>query len=249
MRQGFVHAYAGRLREARALARRAVELAQQANQRGRAGLFSVSAALWEAFFGNASEAIRSATDALEISKDRDVEYGAAFAFALSGDVSRARALATDLSTRFPEDSEVQITYLPAVRALLALDPSGKRGDTGRAIEILKAAAPYDLGTPLCSAPAFFGIFYTIYVRGLAYLAANQPADAAAEFQKILDHPAIVVSDPIAVLAHLQLGRAFAKSGETSKAKAAYEAFLTLWKDADPDIPILRQAKTEDAKLQ
>ena len=110
--------------------------------------------------------------------------------------------------------------------------------------------PYDLGTPFCSAPpGFFGALYTVYVRGLAYLAARQGGEAAAEFQSILDHSAIVVSDPIAALAHLQLGRAFALSGDWAKAKTAYQDFLTLWKDADADIPILAQAKAEYAKLQ
>ncbi len=197
------------------------------------------------FFGNATAARQGAAAALELSKDRDVEYGAAFALALSGDSSRSQTLANDLEKRFPEDSEVRFTYLPAIRALVALN----HHEPARAIDLLQAAVPYDLGTPLCSAPGFFGIFYTIYVRGLAYLAAHQGAEAAAEFQKILDHRGIVVSDPIGALAHLQLGRAFALSGNKTKAKAAYQDFLTLWKDADPDIPILKQAQAEYAKLQ
>ena len=112
------------------------------------------------------------------------------------------------------------------------------------------AVPYDLGTPLCSAPpGFFGMLYPVYMRGQAYLAAHKGVEAAAEFQKILDHRGIVVSDPIGALAHVQLGRAFALSGDTTRAKAAYQDFLTLWKDADPDIPILKQAQAEYAKLQ
>jgi hypothetical protein len=200
------------LGEAKKMARRAVDLAQQANQPGRAALFEVAAALWEAFFGNASVARQGASAALELSKDRDVEYGAAFALALSGESSRSQTLANDLETRFPQDTEVRFTYLPAIRALLALNHDPKGGDSSKAIELLKAAVPYDLGAPLCSAPGFFGIFYTIYVRGLAYLAAHQGVEAASEFQKILDHRGMVVSDPIGALARLHLGRAFAMAG-------------------------------------
>ena len=135
--------------------------------------------------------------------------------------------------------------MPAIRALLALN----HREPAKAIELLQIAVPYDLGTPPCSALGFFGMFYPIYVRGEAYLAAHQGAEAAAEFQKIIDHRAIVISDPIGALAHLQLGRAFAMSPDKTKAKAAYQDFLSLWKDADPDIPILKQAKAEYARLQ
>ena len=183
--------------------------------------------------------------ALELSKDREVEYGAAFALALSGDSSRSQTLANDLESRFPEDTSVRFSYLPALRALLALN----HGEPAKAIELLQIAVPYELGAPRSSHTWYFGALYPVYVRGEAYLAARQGAEAAAEFQKILDHRGIVVSDPIGALAHLQLGRAFALSGDKAKAKAAYQDFLTLWKDADPDIPILKQAKAEYAKLQ
>src|SRR5262249_23815134 len=119
---------------------------------------------------------------------------------------------------------------------------------GKALELLRVAAPYELGTPPSSALAFYGSLYPVYVRGLAYLAAHQGGEAAAEFQKILDHREITISDPIGALAHLQLGRALALSGDQMKARTAYGSFLTLWKDADPDIPILRQAKAEYAQL-
>jgi TolA-binding protein len=245
LRQGYILAYSGQLQRARTIARHAADLSLQAAGPGRAALFETGPALWEAFFGNASAARKGATAALELSKDRDVEYGAAFALALSGDSSGAERLATDLEKRFPQDSSVRFTYAPAVRALLALND----GDPSKAVELLKVTTLYDLGTPLCSAPAYFGIFYTIYVRGQAYLAAHRGAEAANEFQKILDHRAIMVSDPIGALAHLQLARALVLSGDMSKAKTAYQDFLTLWKDADPDIPILHQAKTEYATLR
>jgi tetratricopeptide (TPR) repeat protein len=241
-RAGFVLAYSGHLQQARMMSRRAVDLAHQA--RGRAALFETGAALWEAFFGNASAARQGAAAALELSKDRDVEYGAALALALAGDSSRSQTLANDLEKRFPEDSEVRFGYVPAIRALLALN----HGEPAKAIELLQIAVPYDLGTPFCSALGFYGVLYTVYVRGQAYLAAHQGAEAAAEFQKMIDRRTIVISDPIGALAHLQLGRALVASGDKTKAKTAYQDFLTLWKDADPDIPILKQAKAEYAKL-
>ena len=177
--------------------------------------------------------------------DRDVEYGAAFALALSGESSRSRALAKDLEARFPEDTAVNVFYLPAIRALLEL--SG--GEPSKAIDLLQVSRPYDRGVPPSIAPAFIGPFYTVYVRGLAYLAARQGPEAAGEFQKILDGRTIVVSDPIGALAHLQLGRALDMAGDKTKGKAAYQDFLTLWKDADPDIPIFKHAQAEFAKLQ
>ena len=239
--EAFVLAYSGHLQKARRTSGRAADLAQQAAQPERAALFQTPAALWEGFFGNAPAARRGATAVLKLSKSRDVEYGAAFALALAGDSSGSQTLATDLEKRFPEDTSVRFSYLPALGALLAL----KRGEPSKAIELLRIAIPYELGDPRSG----LGALYPIYVRGEAYLAAHQGAEAAAEFQKILDHRGIVVSDPIGALAHLQLGRAFALSGDKTKAKAAYQDFLTLWKDADPDIPILKQAQAEYAGLR
>jgi len=241
----FVLGYSGHLQQARRMSRRAVDLAQQTAHRERAALYETGAALREAFFGNAPAARRSATAALELSKDREVEYGAAFALALSGDSSGSQRLANDLATRFGEDTSVEFSYLPALRARLALN----RGEPSKAIEVLQVAVPYELGRPRSSHHGFFGAFYPVYVRGEARLAAHQGAEAATEFQKILDHRGIVVSDPVGALARLQLGRALTMSGDKSKAKTAYQDFLTLWKDADPDIPILKQAKAEYATLQ
>jgi eukaryotic-like serine/threonine-protein kinase len=243
--QAFVLAYTGHLQEARGMSRHAADLAQQAAHGERAGLFETGAAIWEAFFGNTSAANRSATAALELAKDREVEYGAAFALALAGDSSRSQALANDLEKRFPEDTSVRFNYLPVLRALLVLN----HGEPAKAIELLQITVPYELATPRSKLQGFFGALYPVYVRGEAYLAARQGAEAVIEFQKILDHRGIVVSDPIGALAHLQLGRALVLSGDKTKAKIAYQDFLTLWKDADPDIPILKQAKAEYAKLQ
>jgi eukaryotic-like serine/threonine-protein kinase len=243
--EAFVLAYSGHLREARRMSQHAANLAQQSSHQERAALFVTGATLWEAMFGNASEARKSATAALELAKDREVEYGAAFALALSGDSSRSQLLANDLEKQFPEDTSVRFSYLPSLRGLLALD----RGEPAKAIELLQVARPNELGEPRSSIQGFFGALYPIYVRGEAYLAARQGGKAAVEFQKILDHRGIVVSDPVGALAHLQLGRAYALSGETMKAKAAYQDFLNLWKDADPGIPVLKEAKQEYAKLQ
>jgi hypothetical protein len=136
-------------------------------------------------------------------------------------------------------------YLPPIRAQLALN----HGEPSTAVELLKTGALYDLGLPPSLAPAFLAPLYPIYLRGQAYLAARQGAEAAIEFQKILDHRGIVVSDPIGALARLQLGRAYVLSADTTKAKSAYMDFLTLWRDADSDIPILEQARAEYTRLQ
>ena len=242
--QASVLAFSGHLRHARTMSRRAVDLAKQASQQGGAGMYEAGAAVREAFFGNAPEARRSAVAALELSKGRDVEYGASLAMALSGNPARSQALIDDLERRFPEDTLVRFTYLPTLRALSALH----RGERSKAIELLQIAAPYDLAIP-GSWFGFFGNLYPVYVRGAAYLAANQGAEAATEFRKILGHPAIAFSDPVGPLARLQLGRALALSGDKTQAKTAYQDFLALWKDADPDIPILKQANAEYAKLR
>ena len=245
---GFVLAYSGQLEEARKMSRQAADLAKKAERPETETLYETDAAVREALFGNSSIARQRAVDALEISKSRDVEYGAAFALALSGDSSRSQRLTEDLSRRFPEDTRVQFTYAPTLHALLALNHS----QPAKAVELLQTTSPYELGIPTEGGSEFLlgaGNLYPAYVRGLAYLAARQGTEAAAEFQKILDHRGVVVSDPIGALAHLQLARAYAMSGDKNNARSAYKIFLTLWKDADPDIPILRQAEVEYAKLQ
>lgn len=243
--QAFALAYSGRLQQARTMSRRAVEMAQQKGELERAAQLEAGSAIREGFFGNADAARRDAATALKLSTGRDGQYGAAFALALAGDSSQAQTLADDLEKRFPDDTEVRFSYAPAVRGLLVLN----HGDPAKAIELLQVNVPYDLGTPTCSFYGFYGILYPVYVRGEAYMALHQGALAATEFQKILDHPGIVISDPVGALARLQIARAYAMSGNTAKAKTAYQNFLSLWKDADPDIPVLIQAKTEYAKLQ
>ncbi len=243
--QAFVLGYFGHVQQARRMSQRASELAERSTESGSVAQYEIGSALREAFFGNVPAARRDAMAALQLSKDRGVEYGAAFVFAVVGDSSQAQALANDMEKRFPEDTSVRFNYLATARALLALN----RNEPFKAIKVLQVAAPYDLASPPSSFHGFFGSLYPVYVRGQAYLAAHRGAEAAAEFQKILDHRGIVVSDPVGVAARLQSGRAFALSGDTAKAKAAYRDFLALWKDADPDIPVLKQAKAEYAKLQ
>jgi eukaryotic-like serine/threonine-protein kinase len=243
--QSEVEARSGRLQTARSMSRRAQDMARQSGQKESAASYEAGEAVSEALFGNAAAARRSATAALELSNGRDVEYGAALALAMEGDLPRSQSLATDLGKRFPEDTSVQFNYLPALGALFALN----RHEPDKAIELLQATLPYELNVPSVDFNEFFGGLYPVYVRGEAYLDARQGAEAAAEFQKILDHPGVVFADPIGALARLQLGRAYVLAGDKPKAKAAYQDFLTLWKDADPDIPILKQAKAEYAKLQ
>ncbi len=187
---------------------------------------------------------QGAIRALQLTSGREATYLAAFVLARTGDSSRSRALINDLDKRFPENTSVQFSYLPTLRALSALNS----GDPSKAVELLEVATPNETGAPQVSGTIGVGALYPIYVRGEAYLAAHQGAEAAAEFRKVLDHRGIVISDPIGALAHLQLARALAMSGDKTRAKTAYQDFLTLWKDADPDIPILKQAKAEYAKL-
>jgi tetratricopeptide (TPR) repeat protein len=236
-------AYSGQLRKARELSRRAVDSAEHAGERETAGGYAAEAALREALFGNTTEARHRAVEAVGRSNGRDIQYEAALALAFAGDASRGLVLANDLAKTFPDNTIVQFNYLPTLHAQLAFSHS----DSSKAIQDLQAAASYELGTE--GNGAFTIELHPVYVRGEAYLAAHQGSEAAAEFQKILDHRGIVQNEPIGALAHLQLGRAYALSGDTTKARAAYNDFLTLWKDADPDIPILRQAKAEYAKLQ
>jgi eukaryotic-like serine/threonine-protein kinase len=237
-------ARSGRLQDARRMSGVPVEIAQQSGRRERAGLFEAARAVWEAFYGNAAAARQSAGKALALGRGRNVDYAAAFALALSGDLQKSRALAEDLAREFPEDTFVQFMYLPTLRALFSLNTH----DPAAAIQALQVASRYDLHTGGAGFIQRFGALYPIYVRGVAYLAARQPAEAAAEFQRILDHRSIVLVDPMDALARLQLARALVLSGDTAKAKSAYNDLLTLWKNADPDIPVLEEARAEYARL-
>jgi eukaryotic-like serine/threonine-protein kinase len=237
-------AYSGRLKDARELSRRAMDAAERVGEKDPPAMYLATSGLREAWFGNAEEARRRVALALKRSASRDVLYFAALAFAYSREDARARALADDLGKRFPEDTIVQFNYLPTLRARLALN----KRDASEAIESLRTAAPYELGVST-SCPFTWTPMYPVFVRGEAYLAARQGSEAAAEFQKILNHPGVVLNQPIGALAHLGLARAYVLQSDTAKATAAYQDFLTLWKDADSDIPVLQQAKAEYQKLQ
>jgi tetratricopeptide (TPR) repeat protein len=252
-------AYAGHLGKARELTKRAVDSAIRADSKENGAIWQAIAAQREAAFGYAAEARQSAAEALKlVPNSQGVEVEAALAFAIAGDTAKAESLAQDLGKRFPLDTQVQSLWLPAIQAQLALN---KKTPASALTALQAATSPVELGT--VSFVCNISCLYPTYVRGEAYLAAGQGKDAAAEFQKIIDHSGIVWNCWTGALAHLGVARANALQSRTlqaqgqgaeadlarARALAAYKDFLTLWKDADPDIRILKQAKTEYAKLQ
>ncbi len=246
-------AYAGHLRKATELTKRSIDSAIRADSKETGAVSQEIAAQREAAFGNSVDAKQQAVDGLKLYPASEaVEVEAALAFAMAGDATRAESLAQDLNKRFPLDTQMQSLWLPAIRSQLALN----RRNPADALNGLQAAVgSIELG----SIPFGDSCLYHTYIRGEAYLAAGQSKEAAAEFQKILDHSGIVVNCWTGALAHLGVARANALQAKTSqgtdadaarvRALAAYKDFLTLWKDADLDIPILKQAKAEYAKLQ
>jgi tetratricopeptide (TPR) repeat protein len=247
-------AYGGHLGKARELTKRAVDSAIRADSKESGAIWQANAALEQAAYGNPTEARQLAADALKlVPTSQGVESEAALAFAMAGDTARAEPLAQDLGKRFPLDTQIQSLWLPAIQAQLALD----KKNPALALNALQAASRVELGQ--INFAINISCLYPTYVRGEAYLAAGQGSAAAAEFQKILDHSGIVWNCWTGTLAHLGVARANALQSRTSqgadadaarvRALAAYKDFLTLWKDADPDIPILKEAKAEYAKLQ
>jgi eukaryotic-like serine/threonine-protein kinase len=252
-------AYGGHLGKAQELTKRAVVSSAQADNKERGAIYLANAALQQAAYGDAGQARMTAAEALKLAPaSQGVESEAALAFAMLGDTARAESLAQDLGQRFPLDTQIQSLWLPAIRAQFALD----RKNSTAALNTLRAVtSPIELGQiPFAEN---ISCLYHVYIRGEAYLAAGQGSAAATEFQKILDHSGIVWNCWTGALAHLGVARANALQSRTSqgqgqradadaarvRALAAYKDFLTLWKDADPDIPILKQAKAEYAKLQ
>ena len=233
--------YSGHAREARELSRQAVEFAGRAERNGRAADHEVNAAIRESLFGNFAEAQRLANASLNRSPGPLVQYKAGITLALGRDVVGAENLANEMRRRYPENLMTRRQRIPTIQALVALD----RNHVANAIEVMESI-PTEV---VQSNPYQEADFFSVYVRGEAYLAAHRGAEAGAEFQKIPDHRGFILNQPIGALAHLQIGRAYAMQGDVAKAKAAYHDFLTLWKDADPDIPVLREAKAEYAKLQ
>ncbi len=245
-------AYRGHVSRARELTERAVNSAKRADNKENGAIWQANAALQQAAYGNSAQARQAAAEAIKLAPaSQGVEVEVALALAMAGDAARAESLAQDLGKRFPLDTQMQSLWLPVIQAQLALD----KRDPAPALNALQAASAIELGNiPFGNN---ISCLYPVYLRGEAYLAAGQGAAAAAEFQKILDHSGIVWNCWTGALAHLGLGRANALQARSSqrgdadrvRALAAYKDFLALWKDADPDIPILKQAKAEYAKLQ
>ncbi len=239
--QASVAAFSGKLRTARELTEMSRQSSEAAGLKQNVGLVMALEALWEAQTGNLKRAGDLAKLALDRSHGINVQVGAALAFALAGNTRSAETIANNLSHGYPEDTLLHAVSVPLIRCAVELE----RGDTNRAIELLKSAERYELGFGYVYYPPLF----PTYMRGQTYLKARDGSRAAAEFQKVLDHRGV---DPVSLnyaLAHLGLARAYTLSGETGKARTAYNDFLALWKEADPDIPILKQAKAEYAKLQ
>jgi len=240
-RETDVLAFSGRVKEARLKSQHAIQLAQHAGQPERAALYQSGVAAREALFGNTSEARLFATSALRSSKDRDVEYGAAFALLLIRDEATAKPILADLEKRFPEDTFVKFSYLPTLRAISALN----HGNPEQALHELEPEAPYDFQIA-GSWAGFFGDMYPVYIRGMAQLALRDGNAAAVEFQKLIDHRGIVASDPIGALAILRQAQALAIAGQKEQSEQTWQHFFSLWANADPDTPILKSARSEHA---
>jgi eukaryotic-like serine/threonine-protein kinase len=240
--QADTHAYHGRLVQARDYSRRAVESAVLGGSKETAALWRVIAGLREAEFGNTAAARENADAALSLQSGDDVKLLAALTLARAGDTAKAKRLVEQLERErtASTDTMLRLYGLPTIHGAIEIS----KNNPSRGVLDLEVAAPYELGGTLS-----FAYLYPVWVRGQAYMAAHDGVAAAAEFQKVIDHPGIVLNQPIGSLAHLELGRAYVLSGDNVKARAAYQNFLALWKDADPDIPIFIAAKSEYAKLQ
>ena len=241
--QADTEAYYGRLAKARDYSQRAVESAMRNNAKETAALWRANESLREAEFGNAARARQGATDALALSAGRPVALLSALALARAGDVGQSEKLLEKLNREYPLDTTIQGYWLPTVRAALQLDRRNSQG----AIEVLQRASTYESAEP--SPFQYFGAIYPAYVRGQAYHKMGRALQAATEFQKFLDRRGVIMNFPLGALAHLGRARAYALANDNSKSRAAYQDFFGIWKDADPDIPILKEAKAEYAKLQ
>jgi Flp pilus assembly protein TadD len=233
-------AFYGRLREAGQLSQQAVEAARRNQQPETAAGWMANAALRQALYGDSGTARPMAASALALSHGHDVDTMAALVLALAGDTSAAQSLIDELNRNFPLDTLVQDLALPEIRAQTEL----RRGDPAKALNLLQATTPYEMGEPYYTVLSLF----PVYEHGEAYLQAHNGTAAAAEFQKIIDHPGVLQNSPLLPLAKLGLARAYALSDDKDKSRTAYQDFLGLWRNADPDIPILKEAKAEYAKL-
>jgi DNA-binding winged helix-turn-helix (wHTH) protein/tetratricopeptide (TPR) repeat protein len=234
--------YGGQLARARDFTRRASTAAINAGKKQTAAAYEAEAAIREALLGNREEAKQEIKKALELSRAKDIIAMSGLAASLAGDSAQATQLAKDLNESFPQDTVIQVNYLPTIHA--SLEVHGQ--NPAKAVELLAPAAPYESGVTALDAGLSF---YPVYVRGEAYLAAKRGPAALAEFKKILDHSGIVQNEPIGALAQLGLGRAYALTADNQRSLAAYRDFFELWKNADPNVPLLKQAMAEYAKLQ
>jgi tetratricopeptide (TPR) repeat protein len=240
-------AYHGRLQKARELSQQAQNSARRNDSKETAAFWQGNEALREAEFGVANEARAQAAQALALAPGRDVWVETGLALARAGDAAEAEKLADHLNQEFPMDTLMQNYWIPAIRASVELDRASlSRKSAEKAIALLQPALPYELADP---PPFAAGTMYPAYLRGEAYLAARKGGEAAAEFQKILDHPGVIVNFPLGALAHLGLARARAISDDAAGARTAYQDFFALWKDADPDVPVLKRARLEYEKLK
>jgi tetratricopeptide (TPR) repeat protein len=239
--QSDTEAFYGHLAKARDFSRRAVDSAVRTDSKETAALWQVNAALREAELDNTALAKQGVAAALALSQGQDVRVVAALTLSRIGDAARAKALVEEIKKSYPTNTFIKLYWLPTINAALEIN----RGNSAQAILDLEPAAPYEAGLT----QTFTNYVYPAYVRGQGYLLEHKGVAAAAEFQKLLDHRGMVGNFVTGSLVHLQLGRAHTTTGDTAKAKAAYQEFFNLWKDADPDIPILKQAKAEYAKLQ
>src|SRR5579871_667575 len=238
------NAYQGQLTKARELSRRAIDFDVRNDQKETAANWQAASALREALLGNREQARKQSGAALQLATTHDTQFLSAIAAAFAGDTAGAEKLASELEKKFPSDTFIISYWLPVVRASVELE----RKNPAKAVELLKPASRYEFGTA-ASSFCLNAPLLPIYVRGEAYLQMHDGNSAATEFQKITDHKYLIANFPVSALAHLGLGRAYAISGDTAKARVAYQDFLGLWQDADADIPILKEAKAEYAKLQ
>jgi len=237
-------AFAGHAQKAQDFSRRAVQSALRSFQKETAAQYQMDEALWQAEFGNREIARRHTGAALGLTDNHDTQILASLAMARTGDFAQAEKMASDLGNRYPSDTLVNSYWIPVIRGAIEMG----RNEPARAIKLLEAATPYELASPQAWS-GLGGPLYPAYLRGESYLLLHQGSDAAAEFQKLIDHPGFMLTCPLRPLAHLGLARADTLQGDTSKARAAYDEFFALWKDADQNIPVLKQAKLEYAKLK
>jgi tetratricopeptide (TPR) repeat protein len=234
----------GRMKEARRLIRRAVELAASRHEDEPAAVWQAQGALFEAEFGDRHQAAARADSALRLSQGKDVRILAALALARAGEVDRAREMTSKLKRDYADDTMMLDYWLPSIDADMDLE----RADPGSAVSHLEIAREFELGQSSSFQVTALGPMYPVLLRGEALLKSGKSAEAATEFRKFQQHPGVVQSYPLGILARLGLARALAAEGDIPSARAAYRDFLTQWKDADPDLPVLLQARRENARM-